>query len=111
MALQLAVCARHVGDEGADAPTGYFMLQQKRFLTTDIISNRNNYRIDGPNAKETWELVSSSWATMMEEVDAGAIRATFGHAETDLSKFDAPPLLTPPSCKFCHFAGICREAK
>lgn len=111
VALQLAVYARHVADQSADVPTGYFMLQQKRFLTTDIISNRNNYRIDGPGAKETWELVSSSWETMMEEVNAGAIRATFEYAKTILSKFDAPPLLTPPSCKYCNFAGICREAK
>ena len=65
--------------------------------------------LEGPNAYETWNLLSDSWKIIMKEVQQGKVKATFDQAETKLEDFTNPPYQLPPKCIYCHFAGICGE--
>lgn len=108
-AFQLAVYARHVSDENVKVATGYFMLRQKRFLTVDKLANNRSNVIQGPTAKETWDQLSSSWTTIMQDVAMGSVKATFDQAEKKLEAFSNPPFLAPPKCTYCNYAGICKD--
>lgn len=108
-AFQLAIYARHISDEKVKVATGYFMLRQRRFLTVDrLVNNRSNI-IQGPTAKETWDQLSSSWTSIMQDVAKGKVTATFDQAETKLEAFSNPPFLAPPKCTYCNYAGICKD--
>ena len=54
-AIQLAIYARHVSDEKVDAAAGYFMLRQKRFITTAPIAGGGADVVPGRTPKETWD--------------------------------------------------------
>ena len=107
LALQLSVYARHVSDHRVDVSTGYFMLRQRRFLSSERLSGGASQVIEGPNPKETWEKVVSSWRLAMGDLKEGRVRATFEQRDEKLDKFSDPHLLTPPPCRFCDYAAIC----
>ena len=110
LALQLSVYARHVSDENVDVETGYFMLRQRRFLTTGLLDGEATLILDGATPKETWDRIASSWKATMREIGGGKVRATFEHAEVGLADFEDAHLLLPPSCGFCDYAGLCGRA-
>jgi ATP-dependent helicase/nuclease subunit B len=107
LALQLAVYARHVSDENVDVETGYFMLRQRRFLTTGLLDGEATLVLDGATPKETCDRIAVSWKATMKEMRGGKVRATFEHADESLADFEDAHLLLPPSCVFCDYAGIC----
>jgi ATP-dependent helicase/nuclease subunit B len=107
LALQLSVYARHVSDENVDVETGYFMLRQRRFLTTGLLDGEAALVVDGPTPKETWDRIAASWKATMTELGDGCVRAPFEQADTSLADFEDPCLLMPPSCGFCDYAGLC----
>lgn len=108
VAIQLAVYARHVGGDGTDVPTGYFMLRQRRFVTgAQRFTGRDVVAIVGKTAAETWGEIADGWGAVMAEVGAGHVRAPFAMAAVDQAKFTDPVLMTPPKCAFCDFAIAC----
>jgi RecB family exonuclease len=107
VALQLSVYARHVSDEKVAVETGYFMLRQRRFLTTGLLGGDATIVIDGPTPKETWDRIAASWKATMKEIKSGKVRAPFEHAATSLADFEDARLLMPPSCGFCDYVGLC----
>lgn len=109
VAFQLAIYARHVSDEKVNVATGYFMLRQKRFLTVNRLENNHANIIEGPSAKETWTVLSSSWAEIMNDVTSGNVKANFEHAEIKLEDYNNPPYQLPPKCEYCNYAGVCKE--
>jgi RecB family exonuclease len=109
-AFQIAVYAKHVADEKADAAAGYFMLRQRRFVSSTPISGGDAMVVAGPAPKETWESILASFGPTVEEMAKGTIRATFEHKDTKQAEFSDHCLLAPPKCKFCDYDGICGAA-
>ena len=107
VAIQLAIYARHVSDEKVNVSTGYFMLRQKRYLTTDNLSGNLAKTIEGPGARETWERLQASWGRAIEDLQAGKVRATYENKKIEQNKFFDEYLLSPPKCKYCDYVGIC----
>jgi hypothetical protein len=107
VALHLAIYARHVSDENVKASTGYYMLRQRKYLTTDNLSGNLARTIEGPNAKETWEKLKASWSAAMDDLGSGKVRATYENNKIEQKKFSDEYLLTPPKCKYCDYAGLC----
>ncbi|WP_442754257.1 PD-(D/E)XK nuclease family protein [Methylocystis sp. JAN1] len=111
-ALQLGVYARHVPDgragvDKADVAAGYFMLRQKRFLTTAPLGGGAATLVDGPTPQETWEKVLVSFGAAMQDIRSGDIRAAIEHDGVKPADFSDPYLLTPPRCGRCDYYGIC----
>lgn len=109
VAFQLAIYARHVSDEDVNVATGYYMLRQRRFLTVDRLKNNHSNIIEGPKAKETWAVLSSSWSEIINDVVNGHVKATIDHDGTKLEDYSNPPYQLPPKCGYCNYAGICKE--
>lgn len=110
LALQLAVYARQISDENVGVETGYFMLRQRRFLTTGSLGGAATLLIDGPTPKETWDRISTSWKATMTEISSGSVQSPFEQADTSIKNFVDAHLLMPPSCGFCDYAGLCGVA-
>jgi hypothetical protein len=108
-AFQIAVYARLVTGEAADAVAGYFMLRQKRFLSCTPLDGGLTTLVSGPSPKETWENIRASFKRTVGEMKAGRIRATFEHKDEKQTEFADPCLLAPPNCRFCDFGGICGD--
>lgn len=110
-ALQLAVYAKHLAPLSLDAPTGYFMLRQKRFVTGSTHFRGATTVVQGPDAAETWLRVSKRWKQGMEELECGRVRAPFELRDAASKDFSDPILMTPPKCKFCDFQMLCGGAQ
>jgi RecB family exonuclease len=111
VALQLAVYAWKVTDENVRAETGYFMLRQRRFLTTSSLVGEGTTFISGPTPKETWDRIASSWKGTRDEIKGGKVRANFEQQGVSLAEFKDEQLLLPPSCIFCDYAGLCEAGQ
>ncbi|KAF2991386.1 PD-(D/E)XK nuclease family protein (plasmid) [Methylocystis sp. MJC1] len=107
VALQVAVYARHVAGEKADVATGFFMLRQRRFLTSAPLSGGMATLIEGPTPKETWHRISASFGSAFDEIGKGKVRATFERNGQKQEEFSDPYLLVPPKCGYCDYADIC----
>jgi len=107
VALQVAVYAHHVADEKADVATGFFMLRQKRFLTSAPLSGGMATIIEGPTPNETWHRISASFESAFDEIGKGKVRATFERNGQKQEEFSDPYLLVPPKCGYCDYADIC----
>lgn len=110
VAVQLAVYAKHVGGAKQDVATGYFMLQQKRFVTGSPQFKEPVVHVEGESPGETWQRVSASWQEAMKEMAAGKVRATFDQDGASQDKFNDPFLLTPPRCEYCDCNVLCGRA-
>jgi hypothetical protein len=111
VALQLAVYARQVTDENVRAETGFFMLRQRRFLTTGSLAGEGTTVIPGPTPKETWDRIASSWKGTRDKIKGGKVRANFEQQGVSLAEFKDEQLLLPPSCIFCDYAGLCEAGQ
>jgi ATP-dependent helicase/nuclease subunit B len=107
VAIQPSVYARHVGGAGADIPTGYFMLRQKRFVTGSPLFKGNAVVVEGPASQITWDKITKSWSEAMAEIGKGAVRAPFEQNGVQQNAFADPYLLTPPKCQFCDYSVLC----
>jgi ATP-dependent helicase/nuclease subunit B len=107
IALQLSVYARHVGGAGADVPTGYFMLRQKRFVTGSLLFQGEAIVVEGPTSAATWGKITKSWAAAMAEVGKGIVRAPFEQSGVEQHAFADSYLMTPPKCAYCDYSVLC----
>ena len=105
VAIQLAIYARQVGDAMADVPTGYFMLRQKRFVTSAQGFSGSVVAVEGESPHETWTMIENFWRAVMTEMAGGSVRAAFAQEDVDQAKFHDPSLMTPPKCNWCDYAA------
>lgn len=107
VAIQLAVYAKHIDGKKLDVPTGYFMLRQERFVTGSPGFSGSVFAVEGPDARETWTRIETSWGAVMDEIVAGQVRASFDQEGVAQKKFDDPILMTPPNCNYCDYTVLC----
>lgn len=86
---------------------GYFMLNQRQFLTlaTDGLIGRS---VDGARTlPETWTAVRVSWAAWRDAGAAGHLLAT-GVEGADDEMPDGATMVREVTCKWCDYQSLCR---
>ena len=116
LAVQLAVYGAAVTAVGV-VPTppgdlaapraGYYLLKQRRFLTTPE-SGLRGVRVDkAPDLASTWAAVVAGWHAWRRVIEEGTLRSRgVALPEGELEGVDG--LLREPRCDYCDFAALCR---
>jgi len=95
---------------GTPAPApraGYYLLKQRRFLTTPDSGLAGSVVRDAPDLATTWEGVVTGWRGWRRRIDEGTLRAR-GVAPPDGVPDDAEGLQRDARCDRCAFAALCR---
>jgi ATP-dependent helicase/nuclease subunit B len=118
LAVQLAVYGAAMAAEGAAPPppvaavasaprAGYYLLKQRRFLTTPDSGLAGTVVRDAPDLAATWDAVVEGWAGWRRSIDAGTLRAR-GVALSEGVPEDVVCLAREPRCDRCAYAALCR---
>jgi hypothetical protein len=121
-AMQLAAYAALVsesalaasgGDNGREAegpPVGYYVLADRRMLTTTPGAFRGSTHVTGPTMEETWAAAGRAVAERLAQMAEGRlVAAGVGDDEQVPSEsgLEGGVLVVTPPCRYCEFAALC----
>jgi hypothetical protein len=92
----------------APAPrAGYYLLKQRRFLTTPDSGLAGSVVRDAPDLAATWDGVLAGWRGWRRRIDEGTLRAR-GVPLPEGAPDDVEGLQRDARCEWCAFSALCR---
>ena len=92
---------------GAAPRAGYYLLKQRRFLTTPDAGLLGSPVDGAPDLAVTWDALLEGWRGWRRRIDDGTLRAR-GVALPEGEPEDVGGLAREPRCDRCAFAVLCR---
>lgn len=115
-ALQLALYASLLGKRGRELPpTGFFVLEDGRLLTTDGAAFPGATVVDGPGARETLDGAEQGFRYWQRVLAAGLVPSMqegIGWEAAVTAVAGSPPeedslARRPPPCRYCDYQPLC----
>jgi hypothetical protein len=112
-AALLSEFARSSGEDGGGAdgpPVGYYVLADRRMLTTTPGAFRGSTHVPGPTMEETWVAAGRAVAARLAQIAEGHLEAAGvgdGEQVPSESGLEGGVLVVTPPCRYCEFAALC----